>query len=78
MSSATDLTTGYLTSAETSRKERIEQLQTSIDKYEVRLTARQKNLKAYWAALEVSLSNLQQKSTSLASQIGGLSTGSSS
>ena len=73
ISSATDLVSGYLTSAETSRKQRKDQLQTSIDGYEVRLTARQKNLKTYWAALEVSLSNLQSQSSTLSSQISGLS-----
>lgn len=73
ISSATDLTTGYLTSAESSRKQRVTQLQTSIDAYEIRLTKRQAGLKAYWAALEVSLSNLKNQSSNLASQISGMS-----
>ncbi|CAN5608970.1 hypothetical protein BH10ACT3_BH10ACT3_22990 [soil metagenome] len=76
ISSATDVTTGYLTSAESTRKQKISTLQQGIDRYEVRLTAHEKNLKTYWAALEVSLNNLKNQSSNLASQISGLSAGS--
>ncbi len=69
---ALDTLDGYLTSAEKANATRQQDLQKSIDAFEVRLTQRELRLRTYYSNLEVALSNLQQQSSWLAGQIAGL------
>jgi flagellar hook-associated protein 2 len=69
---ALDPADGYLTAAETGRRRRAEDLQKSIDSFEVRLAAREARLRTYYSNLESSLGHLQQKSSWLAGQIAGM------
>jgi flagellar hook-associated protein 2 len=70
---ATDDATGYLASSERSREARVTQLTSSISAYDVRLAKRQETLKKQYAALEVALGNLKNKSEWLAGQLNSLS-----
>ncbi|MFN8051665.1 MAG: flagellar filament capping protein FliD [Acidimicrobiales bacterium] len=76
IAAATDSSTGYLMSAEAGKQSGIDLLTTSIDNYNVRLTATQARLKLQYAKLEVTLSTLKQTSTSLSSQINASSSSS--
>lgn len=71
--SATDASTGYLTSTKTAKQSSVDDLQRSIDSFEQRMTLRQAALKKEYAALEVALGNLRNQSNWLAGQLGSLS-----
>jgi len=79
ISSAVALATddGYLSDAQAGRQSRIDQLATSIDSYNTRLTAREKRLRTEFANLEVVLNKLKSQSSMLASQLGSASSSSS-
>ena len=74
VSAATDLGDGYLTGEESSSRSRISTLTTSIQAWDVRLTAREAHLRAVWSQLEVKLGNLQTQSSWLTGQLSGLGT----
>ncbi len=78
VTSANDLVDGYLTAAETGRKNRIDTLATSIEDFDRRLTAREARLRSYWTSLEVTLGKLKDQSSWLAGQLGSLSANSGS
>lgn len=73
---ALDTVDGYLTATENTGKGQVEDLQDSIDAFEIRLTARQARLRTYYANLEVALSNLQAQSNWLVGAVNSLSTSS--
>ncbi|MDQ2677249.1 MAG: flagellar filament capping protein FliD [Actinomycetota bacterium] len=78
VTSANDLVDGYLTAAETGRKNRIDTLSRSIADFDNRLAAREARLRSYWTTLEVSLGKLKDQSSWLAGQLGSLTANSGS
>jgi len=66
---ATDSTTGYLAGSETTRANNVKALDTTIAAYDLRLTAREAQLRKQYAALEVALGNLKNTSNWLTSQL---------
>lgn len=73
VASATDASTGYLTSSKTAKQSSMDALQRSIDAFEQRMTLRQAALKKEYAALEVALGNLRNQSNWLSGQLSSLS-----
>jgi flagellar hook-associated protein 2 len=78
VSAAIDPVSGLITSARQTRQNRIDQLNTAIASYEVRLLKRETLLKKQYAALETALGSLKSQSEWLAGQLSGLSASSSS
>jgi flagellar hook-associated protein 2 len=69
---ASDSSSGTVTAAIQGRTSSIDSLEDAIAGWEVRLTKRRQSLERQYAALEVSLGQLQNQSSWLASQIAGL------
>ncbi len=76
--SATTVGTGYLYTAGEAADQRIDDYGRQIDAFERRLEIRESTLRRTYANLEVALSGLQQQSGYLASQLAGLSGGTTS
>ena len=72
---ATAFGTGYLRSAEDAEKARVEDLNTSIARWDQRLEIRERVLRATYTRLETALAQLQAQSNWLAGQVAGLSQG---
>jgi flagellar hook-associated protein 2 len=70
---ATAFGTGYLRSAEDAEKARVEDLSTSIARWDQRLEIRERSLRATYTRLETALAQLQSQSNWLAGQVAGLS-----
>jgi len=75
---ATDSTNGYLTVAEKNRQTRMDNLDTAIAAFDVRLAAREATLRKQYTAMEVTLGNLKNQSAYLTSQFSGTAASSSS
>lgn len=66
---ATDATSGYLSSAEGTRSANVKSLDSTLAAYDLRLTAREKQLRKQYADLEVALGKLRNQSNWLAGQL---------
>lgn len=75
---ASDKYDGALTTAITGQQGQVKELGQRILDWDLRLAARKESLQRTYTALEVALSNMKSQETWLASQINGLSSGSSS
>ncbi|THG29665.1 flagellar filament capping protein FliD [Naasia lichenicola] len=72
--SASDKSTGYLTTKITGQESAQKTLNEQISSWDLRLATRKSNLEKQYAALETSLSTLKSQSDYLASQLAGLQT----
>lgn len=75
---ASDKYDGALTTAITGQQGQVKELGQRILDWDLRLASRKESLQRTYTALEVALSNMKSQETWLASQINGLSSGSSS
>jgi len=73
---AIDPVDGMIITALKGRRATVQDLQTQIDAYQIRLDRRQATLKAQFASLETALANLNSQGQWLAGQLSGLSSGS--
>lgn len=74
--SATDATTGTLTTLANGQETRAKDLQTQIDAWDLRLAARKATLSAQFNAMETALSTLKNQSSWLSQQLNSLSSSS--
>ena len=75
LADATASSNGYLSAAEANRQKRIDDLGSSIDAFDRRLTQHEASLKKQYAALEVALSKFKNQGNWLAAQFNNTSSG---
>ena len=74
LEAATNFTNGYLSTSEDAVEQRVRDLDDQIAAWDIRLDKRESNYRRTFTSLETALSELQQQSNWLASQIANLPT----
>ncbi|MEK9885205.1 MAG: flagellar filament capping protein FliD, partial [Acidimicrobiaceae bacterium] len=74
LEAATNFTSGYLSTSEDAVEQRVRDLDDQIAAWDIRLDKRESNYRRTFTSLETALSELQQQSNWLASQIANLPT----
>jgi len=74
LEAATNFTSGYLSTSEDAVEQRVRDIDDQIAAWDIRLDKRESNYRRTFTSLETALSQLQQQSNWLASQIANLPT----